>query len=105
MSKFINADATFCDLILAVQHENQDRYIAALEALVQAFAAQAVLPAALPRDDPTVLFTVLRNLLWRMARKAVADLPPQTRLNEMCEILRDGGFLEVQYELAAKDPA
>jgi hypothetical protein len=68
MSKFINADATFCDLILAVQREDKNRYIDSLEALEQAFATKNALPAPLPDDEPTILFTTLRNLLWRLAR-------------------------------------
>jgi hypothetical protein len=102
MAKFINADEAFCNFILAVQRENKTRYIEQLEALEQAFATRGSLPAPLPTDNPTILFTALRLLLWRLAKTATADLPPQTRLNEMCEILREGGYLEVQYELVVK---
>lgn len=104
MTKFINTDATFCDLILAVQREDKNAYIDALETLEMAFATKNTLPAPLPADEPVLLFTQLRNLLWHLARTASAELPAQTRLNEMCEILRDGGYLAVQYELVAPRP-
>jgi hypothetical protein len=101
-AKSDSVDEKFNNLLVAIQTQNSEDYIQALEDLTQIFATRNIMPeASTPDDDPAADAVLMRGLLWRIAAAAIAEVGALGRISTICEILRHGNFLHVQYELAA----